>query len=1070
LVDGGALVLRLSARLAGASCAGLLLAAAPLCGQEYTGKLQGHVRNTVGESLANAQVLIPGTAFGATCDQTGYFFLNDLPVGTYAVRGQLIGYGPAEIRGVRVLGGQTVDLDITLAPAAVEVTGITVTAAANPIVPRDQVTTKVIVSGEEIRRLPIDDPRRLIALQPGVVDAGNAQGLSLRGSRPGEAQIYIDGAPVVTLATRSAYDPQVLQVGTNALEEATVITGALGVSQGNGQAGAIAYTTRSGGDRLAGALAYESDEPMGNAISSGFNRFESSVGGPVPGVRKLRFFLSGVLQGSRTAGVTSTYSTASHLFATTVGALDEIGGGWDRVPTFVVGGLDTTVTFTEGNSVKSVDVPQYVQYSGVCGTLGSDATPRARDIRSNYGFSCQGGRLPMNWRTDAEFQGKLLYSYGLGSSVSLTGLASGYQRRYWPATAFQDPGLFAGAHSWGRSLILNAFHQVYRRPEGALGLTLNASWQLGALVAGPLDPRYETASRDPLLGIELGTMRFAGFEKVPFPVTAELVRELRAGIGHPPLEGHESRPTQPYRLNPMGMASGGWATEGFGQPVLTQWERRFTARLGVDWQLNRYHRLTLGGEALWSTIAHYENGNLATGIGYAFRESPAVWGVYGSDRLDLGDLVLELGLRWDAFDTHAIFPLAPGIGYNAWPDWPVGVTSPDSIDSALALETYPGRRHTALSPRLRVSFPVSERTDLRLSYGKQVQAPNFYLTLDLNDAAFGLTTLFEFAVRHAFTPGTVLDVAFYNKDIRSELSYRRVRFDDPRNPGQPYNPYIPINVDFGYSRGVDVKLDVRAGAGFAASAGYGFQTSRSTGSDPSQVALQTITQVTGDSIQPAQAVNVADFDRPHNLTASLSWTTPHGSRIEEVLGGLLRNVGIFATARYLSGLPFTQLDEAGRPTQGVNASRLPALRDIDVRVTKGLSIGRFQATAYLDVRNVFNFRNAINVWHRTGSVLDLQTKDKNINDELARLHNEAMADDTLLNGATVRVGNCALWRADPVDCVALNRAEARYGNGDGLFTLDEQRRAVAAWWDLAYGSQYFYGPPRRIRLGIELTF
>jgi TonB-dependent Receptor Plug Domain len=981
----------------------------------------------------------------------------------------LIGYAPEEVRGVRVLGGQTTDLDITLQLTAITVAGVTVTVAVNPIVPRDQVTTKVIVSGEEIRRLPIDDPRRLIALQPGVVDAANQQGLSLRGSRPGEAQVYIDGAPVVTLATRSAYDPQVLQVGTNALEEATVITGALGVSQGNGEAGAIAYATRSGGDRLAGALAYESDEPMGNAISVGLNRFEGSIGGPIPGIEQLRFFLSGVLQGQRSAGVSAIITGGP--FVTGIGQRDETGWGWDQVPTFVVGGLDTTVTFVEGGTIRSVDIPRYVQYSGPCGTLGSDASPLAREIKNNCGFGCQGGRLPMNWRTDAQLQGKLLYSYGLGSSVSLTGLASGYERRYWPSTVFQDPGLFQGAHSWSRGLILNLLHQVYRRTEQALALTLNASWQGASLLVGPLDPAYEVTSRDPPLGIALGAIRFTGFESVPFPVTSEFVRERRAGNGHPPLEGHESRQIQPYRLNPMGMASGGWSTAGFGQPVLTQWERRFTARLGVDWQLNRYHRLTLGGEGLWSTIAHYENGNLATGLGYAFHESPAVWALYGADRLDLGDLVLELGVRWDAFNTHALFPLAPGKAYFAWPDWPVGfATNVDSVDAALARETYPGRLHTALSPRLRVSFPVSEHTDLRLSYGKQVQAPDLYHTLDLNDNGFGQTTLFEFAMRHAFTPGEVLDIAFYEKDIRSELSYRSTRFDVPWNPGSSYYAYIPLNVDFGFSRGVDVKFDVRVGSGFAATVGYGFQTSRSTGSDPSQVALQTITQVTGDSIKPAQAVNVTDFDRTHNLTASLSWTTPAGSRLGEALGGLLRNVGIFATARYQSGLPFTRFDETGRPTQGINSSRLPALRDIDLRVTKGVVLGRLDATIYLDARNLFNFRNTSDVWALTGTVVDTRTENKNIDDELARLHNEAIQDDTLSNGGSVNVGNCALWRGDPVDCVALNRAEARFGNGDGLFTLDEQRRAIAAWWTMAYGAQYFYGPPRRIRLGIELTF
>src|SRR5439155_472369 len=72
----------------------------------------------------------------------------------------------------------------------------TVAAAAQPLVPRDQVTSKTIVSGQQFDRLPVSDVRDVIRLEPGVVESGKAKGLSIRGGRPGEAAVYADGALV----------------------------------------------------------------------------------------------------------------------------------------------------------------------------------------------------------------------------------------------------------------------------------------------------------------------------------------------------------------------------------------------------------------------------------------------------------------------------------------------------------------------------------------------------------------------------------------------------------------------------------------------------------------------------------------------------------------------------------------------------------------------------------------------------------------------------------------------------------------------------------------------------------
>src|SRR5215472_13604052 len=119
----------------------LLFTATPSAAQSQTGKIQGTVTNQAGEAVAKAQVIIVGTAFGAVTDDKGYYFINNVPPGTYTFRAQFIGYAPTEIPGVRVLGGQTITQNFPMKPSAVVVGGINVVAAANPIVPRDQVTS-----------------------------------------------------------------------------------------------------------------------------------------------------------------------------------------------------------------------------------------------------------------------------------------------------------------------------------------------------------------------------------------------------------------------------------------------------------------------------------------------------------------------------------------------------------------------------------------------------------------------------------------------------------------------------------------------------------------------------------------------------------------------------------------------------------------------------------------------------------------------------------------------------------------------------------------------------------------
>ena len=355
-----------------AAAVALLVAASSLAAQATTGKIEGTVTDQQGAPIANVQVTVVGTAFGALTSDKGYYFINNVPAGTYTVRARFIGYTPAEVPSVRVQGGQTITTNIKLTPSAVAIGPVTVEAAAQPLVPRDQVTSKTIVSGQQFDRLPVQDVRDVIRLEPGVVESGKTKGLSIRGGRPGEAAVYVDGA-LVRNSQRGESD---LTLGTNAVEEASVTTGAMGAEFGDAQAGMLSFVTRAGGQKYTGSLSYSSDD-MGTLWRNvGFNRVEANVSGPIKG--NLTFSLAGTVTGQKSADT-------------------EKDRDLDR-PVFVTDGIDTVVTQPEtwGNDpTDSVQfaIPRFVQYSGYCGSYGAAAAPAggatmAQAIRSNFGVEC----------------------------------------------------------------------------------------------------------------------------------------------------------------------------------------------------------------------------------------------------------------------------------------------------------------------------------------------------------------------------------------------------------------------------------------------------------------------------------------------------------------------------------------------------------------------------------------------------------------------------------------------------------------------------------------------------------
>ncbi|MGH7735199.1 MAG: hypothetical protein ACREOE_16305, partial [Gemmatimonadales bacterium] len=159
------------------------------------------------------------------------------------------------------------------------------------------------------------------------------------------------------------------------------------------------------------------------------------------------------------------------------------------------------------------------------------------------------------------------------------------------------------------------------------------------------------------------------------------------------------------------------------------------------------------------------------------------------------------------------------------------------------------------------------------------------------------------------------------------------------------------------------------------------------------------------------------------------------------------------------------------------------IKTFDAKFTKGFKVGKYDLTAYVDARNLLNFKNVLAVYSATNDVSNGLREAQNWASDSAGFASEAEANSAYTGGSAVDLtfggagtNGCGAWvtaanaPAAP-NCVYLIRAEQRFGNGDGVFTVAEQHRASdASYLAGGAGLNYFTGSPRRVRVGFEINF
>ena len=934
-------------------------------------------------------------------------------------------------------------------PAAAQDT--TVATAGSIVVGQPSLTSQHRLSGDLLRRLPIDDPRAALFFVPGVLNRDLGWGVtahggaSVRGAAAGASSVYIDGAPV----RRQTFGTDNLVPDLVSIEELSVTTGVPDVRWSDAHGGIIAYTTRIGGERLAGDVRAETDEFFGDGVIVGHNRFHGWVGGPVPGQRRLRWFVSGAAQGQR-----SQYRG--------MGAADQ--------PLFVPGGVDPGVPTNE--------LPQYVQASGDCGALGNATTPEGIAIRDNYGYECTGVRRPMDWSTGLRFHGKVSYEYGAGGSLSLTGLAQGRQQRAFPGSLIGAPSLYQGFHGWSRLLVANWRHRLQLLGRAAT-VTANASYGSDRSLAGPLFAQSEVGTRSPPLGIGFESLLFEA-DGFPFPIDDQVLRNIRTNSGQrvPYQDRDDLRNFQAGRINPYGLANQGWYTDGLASVFTSAAEQRWQVRGALEWMPLAGHRLAVGLEA-GRTQASFYTSNLLTQTGMdAFIAEPGRFGAFVSDRISTAGLVAEAGLRIDRFGGGGLMAVTPGrtFSHPLFSTQYINAATDDAEYAAYLADPAIWREaqdQTLWSPRISAAYALGERTALRAGFSRQmVELPlaaefgganNDFSFTSFNsyfgrDVEYAQSSLFEAGVTHAPGNGITFDASVYLTDGVDPYAPRFQNFVNPRDSTDTLTIPALARVDTRSITGFDVRLAWRPSPDLSGWVAYGFAH-------------------TNEPDEPF-VLRGEDFST-HALAVVMEAAVPPAWDNGAFLGSVARGVSATATFRIMSGLSYRRLVNDGNGSTigsgfagriaGPNESSLPATKHIDLRLRKAWQVRGVAWTLYADVRNLLNWRNQVDVFTETGDTANAFHRALVQNPEFANLATEAAANSALLPDGSIDVQNCATW-ADPVNCESLNRVENRFGNGDGLYAVTEVQRALDAYYDAFFGSWRFYQPSRTLRIGVEVGF
>ncbi|OQX95069.1 hypothetical protein B6I21_07355 [candidate division KSB1 bacterium 4572_119] len=882
-----------------------------------TGKISGKVidKNS-GEPLPGANVIIKNTSLGAATNIQGEYFIINVPVGTFTLTVQYLGYKEVEKVGVKSIQDMTTTLNFELESEVMEL-GETVTVTAErPMVRRDATASNREMEGDKIMLMPkVDNFQDAIGLQAGVVDN------HIRGGRGNEINYMVDGMTI--------RDPLQGIVGAtinrNAIDEIVLLTGGFSAEYGQAMSGVVNLVTKEGGNKYTGQLQYTTDEPFGEeTFSANDNTYEMSFGGPVPGFNKIKFYFSG------------------RVFTTDCrGQYDEVYYPKDGNDSYrnainnvvINSGPGYKVLDPDGNNLGWFPHNGEQQYSAQF-KLTYNINPNMKLMLGGFKARDQWDEYDWDWRysTQQEAYDSLGWSYNPSSNM-----LDHFPSRMQKSEQYKM--------NWTHTLSSKTFY------------TLNFTYFENF---DNRSKRYLRDQDDKFLSIFENW--WEDYEFVPIDNRDSDGDGLWDQFSYKQ-SGFSNTPRYPWD-NPYGLANvfrGGGDTRSGSRIYKSKY---LASKWDLVSQVTNNHQLKFGFEYFMHTMKKDYNSMPYDAVPFEdiYTYKPVTSAAYLLDKMEWQGMVVNVGLRLDYIDPDArvrddVLDTRDDAAWtNADKKWQVsprlGISHPISNETVMHFNYgwfFEQPRFNSL-----YDFVVMPTRLLRRG-NQNIGNPNL---------GAQKTKAWEFGVGHQLSRNLSFDLTGYYKDL---YDIEGIRFI----PAIPSNYSVLTNSEYGKAYGVEISVKRRYNNNLSFDINYSLSYSRGTSSTQNQH-YQLVTNgppdpYTGQMRIYPQVDYWLDFDQRHTASINMDYRLPEDGGFS--LFGIkpLANFGLNLLWRFNSGRPYTREDSRGNQVGDFNGARQPWFMRTDARINKDFKLFGLSYSFFAEIENLFNERRAMTVYPRTGS-------------------------------------------------------------------------------------------------------
>ena len=686
-----------------------------------SGKISGRVLDAQdGQPLPGVNVVVDGTTLGTITDVDGYYSILNVSPGVVGVRASFVGYTAQLVEGVRIRIDQTTEVTFNLSTEVLEGDEVVITAE-RPVVQRDVSNSQLNVGAEEIEALPVSSVSSVVGLQAGI------QGLSIRGGATSELSFNINGLTMRDERDNTPYTG----ISLASVQEVQVQTGGFNAEYGNVRSGVINVVTKEGS-----RTKFEADAIIRYSPAAQKNFGQLATDADAYWIRPFidpEVAYTGTQNGAWDVHTQAQYPNFRGWIAVSEERLRDDNPANDMTPE----ALMQAFLFQHRKSMDVVN-PDFDIDIGVGGPIvglnrllpGLRFFVSHKRVQDMYLIPLHTDRF-QSYTTHAKVTTdlapgmKLSFEYLDGKSDGTSSSRSG------------QPGIFRSAYSIASQLSrisyidARIFSTDYWGPTevntGMVGLSLTHALSDRTFYEVKLN-RFNTAydtNPGPLRSEEtVATFGGVAFDEAPFgfqPLPTFGVDGMRTGVGM-------SNGRDTSRVATLSM------------------------RADLTSQVNRFMQVKTGVEVVQTdTRVNYGNYDayLPSGNSWSrWEEKPLRYAAYAQAKLEFQGMIANVGLRFDGYDANTNW-----YDYDAF-NQAFSARLSGGIDTLLVQN--PTKLVTSISPRVGVSFPVTETSKLFFNYGHFRSMPdpnNLYL------------------IRYATTTGQITRIADPENPLPKTVAY-----------------------------------------------------------------------------------------------------------------------------------------------------------------------------------------------------------------------------------------------------------------------------------------------------------